>query len=53
MKPSIGCQVDHDMRHYSFERRSGLPAGYFKPAPRINGTYVIVVCLVIIALLLT
>lgn len=25
----MSCQADVDMRQYRFERRSGLPAGYF------------------------
>ena len=35
MKPDykISSQTDHELRHYVFARRSGLPLNYFRSAP--------------------
>ena len=46
----ISSQTDHELRHYSFARRSGLPLNYFRAAPWWKPTqdtvvfWVVVIC---------
>jgi hypothetical protein len=42
MKTNIGIHADSDMRLYSFERTSGLPAGYFD-RPRVPWLHVTII----------
>jgi hypothetical protein len=42
MKPQIGVHADSDMRLYSFDRTSGLPAGYFDP-PRVPWLHITII----------
>jgi hypothetical protein len=45
MKPQISSHVGNDdPRQWRFERTSGLPRGYFKPARLTPDGWVFVVC---------
>ena len=44
-----GCLADVDMRQYRFDRRSGLPAGYFDRRPWYRPTQDTVVFWVVLA----
>lgn len=45
----MSCLSDTDMRQYSFERRSGLPAGYFDRRPWYKPTQDAIVFWVVLA----
>ena len=46
----ISSAVDHDARHYTFSRNSGLPHGYFDN-DRAGGLAVLLVCALAVVLI--
>jgi hypothetical protein len=46
----IGSHVDHDLRHYSFARHSGLPMDYYRKQGRIDWSGVWDVIAVVLAI---
>lgn len=43
MRTRISSQVDHDLRHYSFPRSSGLPVGYFDTRRTLPDGWVLII----------
>jgi hypothetical protein len=50
-RPRIGINADHDMRHYSFVRNSGIRRDEFEtPSDWIGDAVVVVLAVIVIAL---